>query len=157
MCFALHGDSLGNTVAVFHEHCRFDECVIGGNSQLVDMFHAMEILRQESPEYFHTLTRVPCTFSTIDYKRKSPAYLITRKPIIQVDYDDQVITRFLCSTNMFYFIFATPGYFWFVIFPNSGHQNFLSFSASSFGIHWSPMRGATTCSNVNTDLTFLTS
>ena len=91
------------------------------------MFHAMEILRQESPEYFHTLTRVPCTFSAIDYKRKSPAYLITRKPIIQVDYDDQVITRFLCSTIIFYFIFATPEYFWLEIVPNSEHQIFSLF------------------------------
>ena len=54
------------------------------------MFHAMEILRKESPDDFRVLTRVPCTFSTIDHARKSPAYLITRKPIIQVDYDDQV-------------------------------------------------------------------
>ena len=69
---------------------RFDKCVEGGESQLVDMFQAMEILRNESPEDFRTLTRVPCTFSTIDGERKSPAYLITRKPIIQVDYDNQV-------------------------------------------------------------------
>ena len=70
--------------------CRFDECVVGGESQLVDMFCAMEILRKESLEDFRVLTRVPCTFSTIDYARRSPAHLITRKPIIQVDYDDQV-------------------------------------------------------------------
>ena len=69
---------------------RFDECVEGGESQLVDMFRVMEIFRKESPADFRVLTRVPIFFSTIDFKRKSPAYIKIRKPVIQLDYDDEV-------------------------------------------------------------------
>ncbi|CAK8697396.1 gamma-butyrobetaine dioxygenase-like [Clavelina lepadiformis] len=70
---------------------QFDECVEGGESQLVDMFRVMEIFRKESPADFRVLTRVPIFFSTIDFKRKSPAYIKIRKPVIQLDYDDEVV------------------------------------------------------------------
>jgi len=73
-----------------HFFRRFDEQVTGGNSLIVDMFHAIDILRRESPEAFQVLARVPVAFGTIDYQRKQPAHLVHRKTIIVVDYDDQV-------------------------------------------------------------------
>ncbi|XP_076820005.1 gamma-butyrobetaine dioxygenase-like isoform X2 [Clavelina lepadiformis] len=73
-------------------HClRFDEEVEGGESIIADMFQAAEILRKESPNDFRVLTKVPCTFATIDYNRKNPAYYETRKTVIEVDCDDQVV------------------------------------------------------------------
>nr|CAB3225134.1 gamma-butyrobetaine dioxygenase-like [Phallusia mammillata] len=75
----------------FFQCLQFDECIEGGESIVADMFQAAEILRQESPDDFRVLTRVPCTFATIDYKRQNPAYYETRKPVIEVDYDDQIV------------------------------------------------------------------
>jgi len=69
---------------------RFDKCVEGGNSLLIDMFNVAEILRRESPEDFQALTRIPTTFATKNYD-KYPCHVINRKPIINVDYDDQIV------------------------------------------------------------------
>jgi len=71
---------------------RFDEQVVGGNSILVDMFECVRILRQNFPDAFDVLARVPVTFSITDYEKDDPIHVLHRKPIINLDYDDQVVS-----------------------------------------------------------------
>ena len=49
--------------------CRFDECVEGGESVLLDAFAVVEELREKQPHLFDTLARVPATFERIHYNR----------------------------------------------------------------------------------------
>ena len=68
---------------------RFDDCVTGGESSLVDAFEAAEILKEESPKDFQALVEIPVLFTTIDYERSAPLYPIYfqhQKPHIAVDY-----------------------------------------------------------------------
>ena len=51
-----------------HLH-RFDPCVEGGESILLDAFPVAEELRAEHPELFDVLTRVPATIQRIHYDR----------------------------------------------------------------------------------------
>ena len=39
--------------------CRFDECVEGGESIIVDTYPVLQELRQKHPKQFEVLTRVP--------------------------------------------------------------------------------------------------
>ena len=64
--------------------------MVGGNSILVDMFECVRILRQNFPDAFDVLARVPVTFSITDYQKEDPIHVLHRKPIINLDYDDQV-------------------------------------------------------------------
>lgn len=58
----------------------------GGQSQLVDLFYAAEILRRESQEDFDTLCRVPASFSVFDMKREKPAWYHSIRTHLEVDY-----------------------------------------------------------------------
>ncbi|RYE98901.1 MAG: hypothetical protein EOO41_01810, partial [Methanobacteriota archaeon] len=54
-------------------HCqRFDAGVVGGESTFMDSFVAVERLRQEHPDAFLTLARVPATFQKVHYARTEP-------------------------------------------------------------------------------------
>ena len=46
---------------------RYDDSVIGGESLLLDCYPILEDLRNNYPEQFHTLTRVPATFQSIHH------------------------------------------------------------------------------------------
>ncbi|XP_076801730.1 gamma-butyrobetaine dioxygenase-like [Clavelina lepadiformis] len=72
---------------------RFDSAVTGGDSTLVDMFKAVEILRKESPEDFQTLVEVPATYCQIDHSPSSiePTHLEHQKPHITLDYFGKVV------------------------------------------------------------------
>uniref|UniRef100_H2ZE86 TauD/TfdA-like domain-containing protein n=1 Tax=Ciona savignyi TaxID=51511 RepID=H2ZE86_CIOSA len=70
---------------------RFDSCVTGGESLIIDMFRSAETLRRESPEHFRTLCEVPATFETIDLKRNEPCYLEHQKTHFAVDYFDKLV------------------------------------------------------------------
>lgn len=59
---------------------------------MVDVYHAAHILRDENPNHFATLTRVPAMFQTIDFKRKVPAHFQHQKPHIEVDYFEQIVS-----------------------------------------------------------------
>ena len=48
---------------------RFDDCVEGGESIVVDLLAVMEKLRVTHPHHFDTLVRVPATFNRIHYER----------------------------------------------------------------------------------------
>ena len=54
------------------------------------MFECVRLLRENHPDDFEVLTRVPVTFSITDYKKVDPIHVLHRKPIINLDYDDQV-------------------------------------------------------------------
>ena len=41
--------------------CRFDDCVEGGESIVVDTYPVIKQLRSEYPKHFDVLTRVPYT------------------------------------------------------------------------------------------------
>ena len=68
-----------------------DECVVGGDSVLVDAIVAAEEFRKVHHEEFRTLTKVHVNCSRINYKRDKPAHYILHRPIISVGYNDEVI------------------------------------------------------------------
>ena len=53
----------------FYTWHRFDPCVNGGESILLDTYPVLEELRQKHPEHFATLARVPATFQKVHYER----------------------------------------------------------------------------------------
>ena len=48
---------------------RFDDCVVGGESLIVDLFKVATEFRQTNPEEFKTMCTVPATFQKIHYGR----------------------------------------------------------------------------------------
>ena len=48
---------------------RFDEKIVGGENEFVDLFHVAETFREQYPEDFDILCKVPAAFETIHYKR----------------------------------------------------------------------------------------
>jgi gamma-butyrobetaine dioxygenase len=61
-------------------HC-LSNAVDGGESGLVDGFHAAALLRTEDPEAFHVIARTPVTFRFAD----STTELVTTQPMIGLD------------------------------------------------------------------------
>jgi gamma-butyrobetaine dioxygenase len=66
-------------------HC-LSNAVDGGESGLVDGFHAAALLREEDPEGFDVLTRTPVTFRFAD----AGAELVTTQPMIGIDPDGRI-------------------------------------------------------------------
>ena len=52
-----------------HTHWRFDDCVTGGESVLLDSLPVLEELKRKYPTYFDTLVSIPATFQKIHYER----------------------------------------------------------------------------------------
>ncbi|KAK3093261.1 hypothetical protein FSP39_013394 [Pinctada imbricata] len=74
-------------------HCmRFDSCVEGGESLLLDIFHVAENFRRSYPVEFHTLSRVPATFQKIHYERESPVHMIYQKPHIMLNHRHEIVS-----------------------------------------------------------------
>ena len=48
---------------------RFDECIEGGESILLDAYPVVEEMRKTHPKQFEILTRVPATFQKVHYER----------------------------------------------------------------------------------------
>lgn len=48
---------------------RFHESIEGGENFFVDMHHVAHKMREKYPEHFDTLTKVPISVHTLDYKR----------------------------------------------------------------------------------------
>ncbi|ELT94056.1 hypothetical protein CAPTEDRAFT_227933 [Capitella teleta] len=64
-------------------HClKFDDCVEGGDSLLVDAWHVAEQLKTSHPEHFETLARVPATLQKIHFDREKPVYMKYQRPHI---------------------------------------------------------------------------
>ncbi|KAK6186553.1 hypothetical protein SNE40_008569 [Patella caerulea] len=77
-------------------HClRFDDRIVGGDSVFADIHHIVDVFRQEHPDEFKTLCRVPVTFETLGYEdaagRELPVHLQIRRPSISLNnYGDVV-------------------------------------------------------------------
>ena len=55
-----------STLAYHDVHsCRFDECVEGGETILLDSYPVLEELRTSYPKHFDTLSSVPVTFQRL--------------------------------------------------------------------------------------------
>lgn len=54
---------------------RNDECVIGGESTLVDAFAAARDLRLKYPKHYETLSKIQVRFQKIHYDRESPVHI----------------------------------------------------------------------------------
>ena len=48
---------------------RFDEKIVGGENEFMDLFHVAETFREQYPEDFDLLCKVPAAYETIHYKR----------------------------------------------------------------------------------------
>nr|CAB3225113.1 gamma-butyrobetaine dioxygenase-like [Phallusia mammillata] len=100
----LHQDQVSSEIApgiqLLHT-MRFDKSVTGGESIIVDMFEAVEVLRVESPEDFRTLVEVPGCWLTED--PSAGRYFEHHKCHIQLDYFGKV-----AAVNWNATTFSTP-------------------------------------------------
>ena len=69
-------------------HClKFDPCIEGGESTIVDLFAVAEQFRIRHPEDFNVLTRVNASFYRINFDVTPPAYCRNSRPVIETDSD----------------------------------------------------------------------
>ncbi|CAK8684403.1 unnamed protein product [Clavelina lepadiformis] len=80
-----YADTCGQTI--LHNCIRFDDCVTGGESIMVDLFQVAEILRDESPEDFKVLTKVPVIYENVNSNKR---HFQIQKTHIEVDYNGKV-------------------------------------------------------------------
>ncbi|XP_060073372.1 gamma-butyrobetaine dioxygenase-like [Ylistrum balloti] len=73
-------------------HClKFDESLIGGENNFVDMFAVCEEFRETNPEEFKTLCTIPSPFSRDHFSRERPVHLLMKRPVIQLNHDEEII------------------------------------------------------------------
>ena len=81
--------------------CRFDECVEGGESVLLDAFAVVEELREKQPHLFDTLARVPATFERIHYNRlvdsHTASYSISSYSSLTVSINESMVPKLLLT------------------------------------------------------------
>lgn len=58
-----------------HNVARFDECVEGGESVMLDTLPVLNEMRSKHPKLFQTLTQVPVTFQRVQHKGYSQQWL----------------------------------------------------------------------------------
>ncbi|GFO31356.1 gamma-butyrobetaine dioxygenase [Plakobranchus ocellatus] len=74
-------------------HClQFDSYIVGGENTFTDIFELAHQLREERPDYFDTLTRVPVTMSTIHYNRDYPVHMTCKRPMLALNGNGELIT-----------------------------------------------------------------
>ena len=66
---ALYIDCNNYSLQCISFNIRFDSCVEGGESVMLDFLPVIEELKTQYPEHFDTFLRVPATFHRIIYKR----------------------------------------------------------------------------------------
>ncbi|XP_065882710.1 gamma-butyrobetaine dioxygenase-like isoform X2 [Dysidea avara] len=78
-------------------HClRYDYSVIGGESLLLDCYPILEDLRNNYPEQFHTLTRVPATFQSIHHTGVPPTRFIHQVPHVVLGHHEEIVAVNWC-------------------------------------------------------------
>ncbi|XP_065882771.1 gamma-butyrobetaine dioxygenase-like isoform X4 [Dysidea avara] len=78
-------------------HClRYDDSVIGGESLLLDCYPILEDLKNNYPEQFHTLTRVPATFQSIHHTGVPPTHFIRRVPHVVLGHHEEIVAVNWC-------------------------------------------------------------
>lgn len=79
-------------------HCMvLSDDVIGGESTLLDAFHAAEILRQDDPEAFKILQQIPRTFMKLDMQRERPAQFEYHTPHIHTHPQTEELVKVVWS------------------------------------------------------------
>ncbi|XP_003385459.1 PREDICTED: uncharacterized protein LOC100633127 [Amphimedon queenslandica] len=76
-------------------HClKFDDCVTGGETVLVDLYDTAQKLRSEYPHHFKTLTEVPYSIQRIHetLETENPVSFLTRKPHISLDSSGEIVS-----------------------------------------------------------------
>lgn len=73
-------------------HClRFDKSISGGETIFVDMMQVAENFRIQHPDEFDILSKVPCPFQRIHASRDDPVEMVTTKPIIRLNNENEII------------------------------------------------------------------
>ncbi|BFZ17935.1 hypothetical protein BsWGS_20975 [Bradybaena similaris] len=76
-------------------HCvEFDPDIVGGDNTFADIHEIAHKLREERPEFFNTLSRVPVTFQTVHYSRDYPVHLRIQRPIISLNHLNEIVAVF---------------------------------------------------------------
>ena len=92
---ALHSDLLfyesAPGIQLLHG-LRKDECVVGGESVLVDAMFAAEEFRKQHPQEFVTLTKVLVNCNRIHYKREKPAHFAFQRRVFSLGYNGEIIS-----------------------------------------------------------------
>ncbi|CAH3032730.1 unnamed protein product [Porites lobata] len=73
-------------------HClRFDPEVEGGESIFVDAFEVAKDLRNQFPDDFNNLVRIPATFQKIHFERDYPVKLVYKRPHVVLNPDNEIV------------------------------------------------------------------
>jgi len=70
---------------------------VGGDSRFLDVFHVVGKFREEQPEHFEVLRRIPATFVKDDMMREKPAQYVYRTPHIHVNPISQDVDKVVWS------------------------------------------------------------
>jgi len=70
---------------------KFDDCVVGGESLIVDLFKVAKEFRETNPEEFKTMCTVPATFQKIHYGRTIPVHQTYTRPLIKLNPEGQMV------------------------------------------------------------------
>ncbi|XP_076464135.1 gamma-butyrobetaine dioxygenase-like isoform X2 [Babylonia areolata] len=73
---------------------KFDDCVTGGESLIVDVFKVASEFRQSNPEDFEALATIPATFQKIHYGRSAPVHMTFSRPLITLNQEKQMVGVF---------------------------------------------------------------
>ncbi|CAL1544289.1 unnamed protein product [Lymnaea stagnalis] len=71
---------------------RFDKHVEGGENTFIDLHRVAHKLRDESPDLFHTLTKIPSCAHTVAYNREFPAHVCIQRPLIALNHKDEIVS-----------------------------------------------------------------
>eukprot|EP00055_Hartaetosiga_balthica_P013030 m.65210 g.65210 ORF g.65210 m.65210 type:complete len:542 (-) comp8145_c0_seq1:103-1728(-) len=70
---------------------KFDACVEGGASLLLDLFQAATVLRCQHPSHFETLRKYPLRLQKVHYSRDMPVHMVRMKPVITTDNEGNIV------------------------------------------------------------------
>lgn len=70
---------------------RNDNVVKGGESIFLDSFLVVHKFREEYPEHFDVLTKIPATFQKIHFNRSRPVFMTFKRPHIVLNHRGQVM------------------------------------------------------------------
>ncbi|XP_019850396.1 PREDICTED: uncharacterized protein LOC105312230 [Amphimedon queenslandica] len=80
-------------------HClRFDNCVSGGETLLVDLYNTAQKLRSKYPHHFKALSEIPYSVQRIHetLETENPVSFLMRRPHITLDNSGEIISLNFC-------------------------------------------------------------
>lgn len=73
-------------------HCvRFDDCIVGGDSLIIDAFDVANEFRKTHPAHFETLTNIPVTFQKMHVKDGKPEVMLHHRPHIKLNHRGEIM------------------------------------------------------------------